>query len=92
MPRQFKIIVLVNLALIILFCYFNWANWILLNGENLNIISEWSPFWITVYPTEVFGREIVMFPNYPFMLFWLSTITNLYFLRKIQKSKETNPV
>jgi len=100
MSRQLEVIVLVNIVIALLFCHFNYGNWILLNDERvgLPIKSEWSPIWIHVQPkTSMIAREpnqmpdftSVMFPNYPLMLFWLSTILNLYFIIKLQKSKET---
>lgn len=95
MLRQLKVIILVNVLIAVLFCYFNWANWTLLNDEEagLPISSKWGPVWILVQPSPFgYGYTTVMFPNYPFMLFWLSTIINLYFLIKLQKSKETKTV
>ena len=95
MLRQLKVIILVNVVIAVFFCYFNWANWTLLNHEedglpDLPIHSEWGPIWINVEP-EPFELTCttVMFPNYPLLLFWLSTIINLYFIIKLQKSKET---
>jgi len=100
MSRQLKIILLVNIVIAVLFCWFNYGNWTLLNDENvgLPISSEWSPIWIHVSPrVSMIPREpnqppdytSVLFPNYPLMLFWLSTIINLYLIIKLQKSKET---
>jgi hypothetical protein len=94
MSRQLKIILLVNIVIAILFCYFNYGNWTLLNDERgeLPISSEWGSIWIHVQakPTGAStGFTSVLFPNYPFMLFLLSTIVNLYFIIKLQKSKET---
>jgi hypothetical protein len=100
MSRQLKVIVLVNIVIAVLFCHFNYGNWVLLNDERvgLPIKSEWGPIWIYVQPrTSMIAREpnqmpdftSVMFPNYPLMLFLLSTILNLYFIIKLQKSKET---
>jgi len=92
MSRQLKVIILVNVVIAVLFCYFNYGNWTLLNDEEagLPISSEWGPVWIRVQPKPFgYGDTTVMFPNYPLMLFWLSTIINLYFIIKLQKSKET---
>ena len=100
MSRQLKIILLVNIVIAALFCYFNYGNWTLLNDENvgLPIKSEWGPLWIHVQPrTSMIAREpnqmpdftSVLFPNYPLMLFWFSTIINLYFIIEFQKSKQT---
>jgi hypothetical protein len=100
MLRQLKGILLVNIVIVILFCHFNYGNWFLLNDERvgLPIKSEWGPIWIHVQPrTGMIAREpnqmpdftSVMFPNYPLMLFMLSTILNLYFIIKLQRRKET---
>ena len=103
MSRQFKVIILVNIVVAALFCYFNYGNWTLLNDERvgLPIVSEWGPIWIHVSPrVSLIPREpnqppdysSVIFPNYPLMLFWLSTIINLYFIIKLDESKETKTV
>ena len=95
MLRQLKVIILVNVVIAVLFCYWNWANWTLLNhkidGEPyLPIHSEWGPVWIHVGPSPWEPQYCeVFFPNYPLMLFWLSTIINLFFIIKLQKSKES---
>ena len=100
MSRQLMIILLVNIVIAVLFCCFNYGNWTVLNDERvgLPIRSEWGPVWIHVQPkTNMIAREpnqmpdftSVLFPNYPLMLFWLSTILNLYFIIKLQKSKQT---
>jgi len=94
MPRQLKVIILVNVVIAVFFCYFNWANWTLLNHEeaglpDLSIHSEWGPVWINVGPKPFEPQYAeVMFPNYPLMLFWLSTIINLYFIIKLEKTKK----
>ena len=100
MSRQLKLILLVNIVIAVFFCHFNYGNWTLLNDEKvgLPIRSEWGPIWIHVSPkVSLIPREpnqppnysSVLFLNYPLMLFWLSTILNLYFIIKLQKSKET---
>jgi hypothetical protein len=96
MSRQLKVIILVNIVVAVLFCYFNYGNWTLLNDERvgLPIHSEWGPIWIHVQPKPIGTSDSftsVIFPNYPLMLFWLSTIMNLYFIIKLQKTKETKP-
>lgn len=91
MSRQLKVIVFLNILFAVLFCYFNWANWTLLNDERIElpISSEWGPFWIHVQPKPIgLGYTSVFFPNYPLMLFWISTIVNLYFIIKLQKAKK----
>ena len=100
MLRQLKVILVANIVIVVLFCYFNYGNWALLNDERvgLPIKSEWGPIWIHVSPrVSMIPREpnqmpdftSVLFPNYPLMLFVLSTILNLYFIMKLQKSKQT---
>jgi hypothetical protein len=99
MSRQLRLILLVNIAIVVLFCWFNYGNWTLLNDERvgLPITSEWGPVWIHVQPrTSMIAREpnqmpdftSVLFPNYPLMLFCLSTTLNVYFILKLQKSKQ----
>lgn len=100
MSRQLKIVVSVNIVIVVLFCWFNWANWSLLNDERagLPISSKWGPVWIHVQPkTNMLVSEpnqmpdftSVLFPNYPLMLFLLSTTLNLYFIMKLHKTKQS---
>ena len=91
MSRQFKAIVILNILILILFVYFNWANWTLLNDERtaLPISSKWGPIWIQVQPSpHLWESAVVLFPNYPLMLFLLSTTINLCFLIKLQRTKK----
>jgi hypothetical protein len=78
MSRQFKAIVVLNILFVFLFVYFNWA-----------ISSKWGPVWIQVQPSpHLWESAVVLFPNYPLMLFLISTTINLYFLIKLQKIRQ----
>jgi hypothetical protein len=51
----------------------------------------WSPLWLTFYnirAAATIGDIGVAYPNFAFYFFWISTIVNLYFIIKIQRSKE----
>lgn len=91
MSRQFMIAILVNVVLIVLFGFFSWGEWMALNTSMLHVRSQWSPFWITVVGSTGQFINVMMIPNYPFILFCVSTLVNIYFLIKAQKSKETRP-
>ena len=93
MSTKFKLIIIVNILIVSLFLYFNWANWTLLNDERtaLPISSKWGPIWIQVQPRpHLWESAIVSFPNYPLMLFLLSTTLNLYFLIELKNKKKKN--
>lgn len=91
MSKQFVTIILVNVVLILLFSFMNYGEWTLLNADNaLGIRSQWSPVTITINTLRPYA-EVVLFPNYSFAIFLISTIINIIFLRKVQKSKEMRP-
>jgi hypothetical protein len=81
--------VLVGL-LFVLSSYFIWAE---VNRWSVwNIASKWSPILITAY--RIPNAPTVLMPvgpllNFPFILFWVMFAVNLYFIIRLQRSKET---
>jgi hypothetical protein len=89
MSRQFKLMILLNILLSLVFVALNLAY-----DDYGNIPGhavQWTPLWLRFYnyalPVPDMGITI---PNFTFYLFWLSTIVNLYFIIRLQRSKETS--
>jgi hypothetical protein len=87
MLRWIKIAIVFNVIVSVLFIYGSYVQWNLFTGNNeasATIFScAWSPTKLTVmfYVNEngVIDaiRGLFVYPNTPFMLFWVSTIGNL---------------
>jgi len=82
MSRQLKLIIVANALISLIFLVFNvllWGNY----------------YYLYLYPFHIhvqgpwFGDPIIL-PNLLFWLFWLSTGVNLYFIIRLQGSKESN--
>jgi hypothetical protein len=87
-------ILLVNTLLAISFVYINFSIWDNMNRQDL-ISGNWNPFTISFVGKAVVNNELPLAtdglfinPNYPFWLFFLSTTVNLFFIFKLQRSKE----
>ena len=90
-----KIAIVFNIVVSVLFVYGSYAQWNFFAGNNIassNIASyTWSPTHFTVmfYGNEngVISaiEELFVYPNTPFMLFWLSTIGNLLLIKQKYK-------
>ena len=93
MSRLMKIAFLVNTMLCLLFVYSNFSLWQMLNGRIIQ--SYWNPFGISLvfhyhFPDGTYTtvQGIYSYPNMAFMLFWVSTIVNMYILVKVMRSKK----
>jgi hypothetical protein len=92
MSKQFRLMILANVFLMLLYCLFNWGEYSSLTTFGKVIIQSNFPFFIfiTEYPSPmVTGFRSILFLNYPLLIFILSTMLNLYFINKLQRSKET---
>ena len=95
MPRQLVIVVIVfNVLMSLLFVYTTYA---FLERVNYWInqdyfIRYWSPFSITVDSREPIPAPYTNIVNYPFMVFWLSIIVNLFLIITILRSKAKQPL
>lgn len=93
MSMQLKLMILVNALLGLLYVISSYVLWMDINQwSNWNIASDWSPILIT--PHRIPNVPTVQMPilslwNIPFILFWVILAVNLYFIIKLQRSKET---
>ena len=98
MSRLVKTALLVNAVLCVLFVFGNVYLWSVFGGNNVGnttlISSSWNPFEVSmVFHTFQNGSfstitGIFFYLNVPFILFWVSTIVNLYLMVQIHRSKE----
>ena len=95
MLRQLRTVIIVNLILILFFILVNYGIWNMYNHQGLTY-SWWNPLTIQIdhAGTIINGQFIptcgtTISPNYIFILFFVSTAANLYFIIKLQRSKET---
>jgi hypothetical protein len=89
MSRQFKLMILVNALLGFLFIAMNLI-YVFGRGRPSDIL--WSPLWLTFYDSQALrtiGDLGLQIPNFSFYFFWISIIINVYFLYRLQRSKET---
>ena len=98
MSRLVKTALLVNVVLCVLFVFGNVYLWSAFGGNNVGnttlISSSWNPLVVSImfhkFQNGVFSTitGIFFYPNVPFILFWVSTIVNLYLMVQIHRSKE----
>jgi len=90
MPKQFKLMILANVLLGFLFVVFNLIYAYFGNTHPSNTL--WSPLWLTFYNYEYaaqFGHFLgVQEPNFSFYFFWAVLLVNVYFIVRLQRSKE----
>lgn len=87
MARDFKLMVLANALLGLLFVVAN-----LIYDYFGNMPSHhalWSPLWLTFSNYRVVGDVGVPEPNFSFYFFWALLLINVYFIVRLQRSKET---
>lgn len=97
MLKLVKYAIVTNIALSLLFIYFNYTIWDLFRGNNLAhshiISSSWNPLTINIVFHGVFNgsfetvQGIFTYFNTPYLLFWILMVTNMYFILKLQRSK-----
>jgi hypothetical protein len=103
--RKLLPIIIVNTFLVLLFIYSNNAIWNMVNGTTVNydngtvdaylITSHWGPIGINAphygFHNGAFGMVagIFWYYNFPYWLFFISTVVNLYFIVKLSKNKTT---
>ena len=96
MSKQFKQMIFVNILLILLFLIANYAMWNIvdiypiLGNTIMNPINVIVSMWGEVVDGKIYRADgMGIMPNFPFWLFFLSTAVNMYFITKLQRSKET---
>jgi hypothetical protein len=88
MSKQLKLMLFVNAVLGLLFVYSDYYIWSLLNNTRaLSVVNtDWSALLIQVDTGMDFLTPII---NFPFIIFWVLLITNLYFIYRLARNKET---
>jgi hypothetical protein len=92
MMKQFKIMILVNALMGSLFIVFNIIYDYFANMPTNHAL--WSPLWLRFYNYVIaaqFGDVGVQEPNFSFYFFWTLLLINVYFIIRLQRSKETKP-
>ena len=96
--KQLKLMILANAVFVFLYGFFNWAEYSALTAFSIVDIESNYPFSIFIHEITsppiagfppVTGSQAIQFFNLPLLIFALATTLNLYFLYKLQKSKET---
>jgi hypothetical protein len=93
MLKIVKYVVITNIVLSFLYVISSYLIWTDVNRwSKWNIASIWSPIQITAY--HIPDTPQVQMPvgpewNLPFILFWVMLAINLFFIVKLQKSKQT---
>lgn len=78
------------------FVFASYAQWQLFTTEDeaTFVVSYWNPISLTITHGQCINGEsayksgVMNYPNLPFLLFWVSTIANLFFLVKVMRDKE----
>ena len=99
MHRIVKSAVAANLILALIFLYTSFSLWNSVNaGSPYLIASHWSPLGIIAshYVLNENGfvtlsQTLYSYFNTPFWIFWVMVMANLYFIFKLQSSKDTKP-
>jgi hypothetical protein len=88
MPKEFKLMIFVNVLLGFFFVVSNFIYDYFGNMPSHHAL--WSPLWLTFYNYRFaaeFGDIGVQEPNFSFYFFWVLMIVNLYFIYKLQRNK-----
>ena len=92
MQRQFKLVLFANVVFVLLFVFFNWAEYEMLNSSDEMMLQTHFPFYLeglTFHSPMVTGFEVFILPNYLLLIFLLAITVNLYFLYKLQRASST---
>jgi hypothetical protein len=91
MPKQYKLMIFVNSLLGFFFVVSNLVYDYFGNMPSHHTL--WSPLWLTFYNyvfAEQFGGDAgSQEPNFSFYFFWALLLVNVYFIFRLQRSKET---
>jgi len=82
--------IVTNVVLGLLFVCSNLYVWNRVNTSlDAGMGSQWSAFQITLYPISMNAMSpAVPVNNFPFWLFWVTIAINMYFIIRLQNSKE----
>ena len=94
MPKQFKLMLIVNVLLILLFVLANYAMWNMVNSNThlghttmnpLNIIES---MWGDVVEGKIYRIDgMGIMRNFPFWIFFVAIAVNLYFIYRLQRTE-----
>ena len=94
MPKQFKLMLFVNVLLILLFVLANYAMWNLVNSNThlghttMNPLNVIESMWGDVVDGEIYRIEgMGIMPNFPFLIFFVAIAVNLYFIHRLQRTE-----
>ena len=98
MSPLLKAVLILNILLCASFVIANYAQWQLFTTDNeaTFVVSFWNPLSLTTTHRACINGEIAyetgftIYPNYPFLLFWVSTIANVFFIVKVIRDKENS--
>jgi hypothetical protein len=97
MQTQAKLMIVFNLLFGLMYAFSSFQLWDYVNSWlHISIASRWSAFNVHFTfvgsgmppPMAKFYDQL----NAPFILFWVILAINLYFIFRLQRSKETKPV
>ena len=96
MSKQFKLMIMVNALLIFLFLIANYALWNMVNSNThlghtvMNPLNVIESMWGDVVDGEIYRIDgMGIMPNFPFWLFFVAIAVNMYFIFRLQRTKET---
>jgi hypothetical protein len=92
MSKQFVLMILANIAIGIAFVFSNCLIWNAVNQPSY-YSTGWGPTNVEIVPRPSVNGEPVpqvafSLINYPFWLFWIAMAVNLYFIVRLQRSKD----
>ncbi len=87
-PKRFSIIGLVNVIFVLAFSFVNYREWDTINRGVFYMYSRWSAFHIGL--GTMIGGYQAEFLNLSFVVFLVSTIVNLLFMRIIGATQEAH--
>jgi hypothetical protein len=90
LPKQLKLIVLVNALIIALYLYWNWTEYSILKPLYHVAITTNFPWYIQFSGTPD-GNAIIVFIdiNFGLMMLLLAIFTNMYFIITLQRNNQT---
>jgi hypothetical protein len=95
MSKQFKLMILANVVLALLYVFSSYVIWNTINKwGNFAVKTNWSPLYVTPIPAGSIAYYIgsaqpTQLFNIPFLLFWAIFATNICFIIWLYRSKET---
>ncbi len=86
MSKQLKLMILVNIILALVYVSLNLAYYFY--GYRVGHAVQWTPLWLRFYNYQSLTDIGIQIPNFTFYLFWIVIAVNLYFIIKLERSKQ----